>query len=83
MLPNTHRFRNLAITNLGACFSFKAYFTRWIADSTKRAPWLLDEVQSLLLTSAQAAAKQCDGGSDGVTCGEHWTAGSVWDSTLR
>lgn len=36
---------------------------------------------ALLKPSAQAAAAQCDGGTDGVTCGEHWTAGSTWDGT--
>jgi mannan endo-1,6-alpha-mannosidase len=34
---------------------------------------------SYLRPSAAAAAAQCDGGTDGVTCGQHWTAGSTWD----
>jgi len=59
--------------------SFKAYLARWMAATTKIAPFTASYSLPLLKSSAQAAAQQCDGGSDGVTCGEHWTAGSTWD----
>lgn len=60
--------------------SFKAYLSRWMAASTKVAPWTHDIIMPLIGASAQAAARQCDGGSDGVTCGTKWTA-STWDGT--
>jgi hypothetical protein len=60
--------------------SFKAYLSRWMAASTKLAPFVSDLVSTYLSTSAQAAAKSCSGGTDGVTCGTKWTTGS-WDNT--
>ncbi|KAF2151021.1 glycoside hydrolase family 76 protein [Myriangium duriaei CBS 260.36] len=60
--------------------SFKAYFSRWMAASLKVAPFLEASMKPYLITSAQAAAQQCNGGSDGSTCGIHWTA-STWDGT--
>jgi len=60
--------------------SFKAYLSRWMAASTKVAPFVSDLVDTYLSTSAAAAAKSCSGGSDGVTCGTKWTTGS-WDGT--
>jgi mannan endo-1,6-alpha-mannosidase len=61
--------------------SFKAYLSRWMAGTAQLAPFTHDTIMALLKPSAQAAASQCDGGTDGVTCGEHWTAGSTWDGT--
>ncbi|EME80593.1 glycoside hydrolase family 76 protein [Pseudocercospora fijiensis CIRAD86] len=61
--------------------SFKAYFARWMAESTKRLPELYDLVQPYLATSAQAAAAQCSGGDDKTTCGTKWTTNGVWDGT--
>lgn len=52
-----------------------------MAASTKVAPWLYDDIQPYLAASAIAAAAQCDGGSDGVTCGTKWTTNGVWDGT--
>lgn len=52
-----------------------------MAASTKVAPWLYDDIQPYLAASAVAAAAQCDGGSDGVTCGTKWTTNGVWDGT--
>ncbi|TVY58987.1 Mannan endo-1,6-alpha-mannosidase DCW1 [Lachnellula suecica] len=70
---------------IGTCdtdqLSFKAYFSRWLAGTTKLAPFTRTSILALLTTSAAAAAEQCDGGTDGVTCGEHWTEGSTWDGT--
>lgn len=51
-----------------------------MAASIKVAPWLEPSIRPYLVTSAEAAAAQCNGGSDGVTCGTKWTA-STWDGT--
>ena len=73
------------VNTVGTCdndqFTFKAYFSRWLAGTTQLAPYTRTQIMAWLAPSASAAAEQCDGGSDGDTCGEHWTAGSVWDST--
>lgn len=61
--------------------SFKAPYSRFLAASVKFAPWLYDQIQPYLVTSAQAAAAQCNGGSDGITCGTVWTNNGVWDGT--
>lgn len=37
--------------------TFKAYLSRWMAASTKVAPWTADTIMPLLAASAQAAAK--------------------------
>lgn len=61
--------------------SFKAYLSRWMAATTKMAPFTYDKVMSLLKPSAIPAAKQCTGGSSGNMCGISWTSGSGWDGT--
>lgn len=60
-------------------FSFKAYLSRWMAASTKFAPFTYDLIMPRLKASALAAAAQCIGGTDGTTCGTKWTAGPKWD----
>ncbi|KAI0189482.1 glycosyl hydrolase family 76-domain-containing protein [Astrocystis sublimbata] len=45
--------------------SFKAYLSRWMAATTKWAPWTFDRVKKLLRNSAKAAVKQCTGGDNG------------------
>jgi mannan endo-1,6-alpha-mannosidase len=71
------------VNTVGTCDtdqqSFKAYLSRWLAATTKIAPFTRSSILPLLQTSAAAAAAQCDGGDDGTTCGEHWTAGSTYD----
>ncbi|KAF2499198.1 mannan endo-1,6-alpha-mannosidase [Lophium mytilinum] len=62
--------------------SFKAYLARWMAATTKVAPWTHDLIMPKLEASAQAAAKQCSGGTDGVTCGQKWTTNGVWDGSF-
>lgn len=52
-----------------------------MAASTKVAPWLDDQIQPYLIASAQAAAAQCSGGTDGVTCGTKWYDNGTWDGT--
>lgn len=61
-------------------FSFKAYLTRWMAATTKVAPYTYDTIMPVLKSSAQAAAKQCDGDTNGRTCGLSWSSGT-WDGT--
>jgi len=62
-------------------FSFKAYLSRWMAASTKFAPFTYNLVMPKLRASAQAAAQQCSGGTDGTTCGQKWTMGTTWDKS--
>ncbi len=65
--------------------SFKAYLTRWMAASTKLAPFIFDRVKAALETSAKAAAEQCSGSPaerpNGRMCGLSWSQGAVWDGT--
>jgi len=64
--------------------SFKAYLSRWMAASTKMAPFIYDTVSAALMKSAVAAAAQCTGGSSGRECGLKWTENgkqAVWDGT--
>ncbi|TVY31561.1 Mannan endo-1,6-alpha-mannosidase, partial [Lachnellula occidentalis] len=61
--------------------SFKAHLSRWMVATAQLVPDTHDTIMALLRPSAKAAAAQCDGGTDGVTCGQHWTAGSTWDGT--
>ncbi|KAI9750954.1 MAG: hypothetical protein M4579_006234 [Chaenotheca gracillima] len=60
--------------------SFKAYLSRWLAASTKVAPFITNQVMPLLQASARGAAQQCSGGTDGVTCGIKWTQ-AAWDGS--
>ncbi|KAF7920529.1 uncharacterized protein EAE97_011422 [Botrytis byssoidea] len=64
-------------------FSFKAFLTRWLAGTTKMAPYTYDLIMPYLKASAVAAAKQCSGPSpfDGRTCGLSWSKGTDWDGT--
>lgn len=61
--------------------SFKAYLSRWMAATTKVAPWTSDQILPLLASSAQAAAQSCSGGNDGNVCGTKWTQAG-WDGTF-
>jgi mannan endo-1,6-alpha-mannosidase len=62
--------------------SFKAYLSRWMAASTKMAPFLYESVMARLRPSAVAAAAQCSGGDNGRTCGLKWTQNVTWDGTF-
>ena len=62
-------------------YSFKAYLSRWMAATTKLAPWTYDTIMPKLKASATAAAAQCSGGSSGTLCGMKWTQGSTYDGT--
>ena len=73
------------VDTTGTCdtdqLSFKGYLSRWLAATTKLAPYTNTQIMAWLAPSATAAAEQCDGGTDGTTCGEHWTDGSSYDGT--
>ncbi|KAI1154163.1 glycosyl hydrolase family 76-domain-containing protein [Nemania diffusa] len=63
--------------------SFKAYLSRWMAATTKWAPWTFDRIKRLLRNSAEAAVKQCTGGDNGRMCGLKWANNSgQWDGTV-
>lgn len=62
-------------------YSFKAYLSRWMAASTKYAPFMYDIVMPKLRASAIAAVQQCSGGSNGQMCGMKWTQGATWDGS--
>jgi mannan endo-1,6-alpha-mannosidase len=59
--------------------SFKAYLARFMAAASKLAPFLYDQMEPYMQASATAATQQCDGGSDGTSCGLQWTKGSQYD----
>lgn len=61
--------------------SFKAYLSRWMAATTKWAPWTSTTIMPLLNASAIAAAKQCTGGDNGQMCGLRWTDNGKWDGS--
>lgn len=62
--------------------SFKAYLSRWMAATTKWAPWTYDVIKPLLAHSAVAAAKTCTGGDNNRMCGLRWVNNSgVWDGS--
>ncbi|CAK7221988.1 hypothetical protein SCUCBS95973_004687 [Sporothrix curviconia] len=61
--------------------SFKAYLSRWMAATTKWAPWTSTTIMPLLNASAIAAASQCTGGDNGQMCGLKWTDSGKWDGS--
>lgn len=77
--------QEVACEGVGRCDvdqqSFKAYLARWMAATTKMAPWTYDAVIAKLRPSAVAAALQCSGGDNGRTCGLKWTNGAAWDGS--
>lgn len=62
-------------------FSQKAFLTRWMAATTKVAPWSYEPIMRRLRASAQAAAQQCCGGANGRQCGLSWAKRGAWDGT--
>lgn len=56
--------------------SFKAYFSRWLADTAILAPFTHDLIMPKLAKSAQAAIKVCTGGATGTQCGQRWSTGT-------
>lgn len=63
--------------------SFKAYLSRWLAATTKTAPFTAEPIKALLKTSAVAAAQQCTGTNPRPnTCGQKWTQGAKYDGSV-
>lgn len=60
--------------------SFKGYLHRWMSTATRVAPFIHDQVMTVLKTSTEAAVKQCTGGDSGRVCGFQWSSG-VYDGT--
>lgn len=60
--------------------SFKAYLSRWLASTTKLAPFTFPIIKPLLAASAQGAMAQCSGGKTGRVCGVKWAEGK-WDGS--
>jgi mannan endo-1,6-alpha-mannosidase len=83
--PENNIMQEVACENNGKCdvdqHSFKAYLARWMAATTKMAPFTYDAIMAKLAPSAQAAAQQCSGGDNGRTCGLKWTMGNTWDGS--
>ena len=52
--------------------SFKAYLSRWMAVTSILAPFTAEQIMPKLKASAQGAAGQCIGGTNGRTCGRRW-----------
>lgn len=61
--------------------SFKAYFSRWLADTAILAPFTHDIIMPKLAKSAKAAVKVCTAGDTGTQCGQKWSTG-VNDGSL-
>jgi mannan endo-1,6-alpha-mannosidase len=53
--------------------SFKGYLARWMAATTKVAPFTSDWVMPKLQTSAKAAVGTCTAGNNQNQCGLKWT----------
>lgn len=83
--PKDNIMQEVACENNGLCnvdqHSFKAYLARWMAATTKMAPYTFGAIMAKLGPSAVAAAQQCSGGENGRTCGLRWTMGNVWDGS--
>ncbi|KAF1930061.1 glycoside hydrolase family 76 protein [Didymella exigua CBS 183.55] len=60
--------------------SFKAYLSRFMAQTAAVAPFTKDSINKYLTASAVGAAKSCSGGDNKATCGSKWYTGS-WDGT--
>lgn len=61
-------------------YSFKAYLSRWLAQTSILVPELGPRIRGLLNASAVAAAGVCTGGGDNITCGARWYL-DHWDGT--
>ncbi|KXH40557.1 glycoside hydrolase family 76 [Colletotrichum nymphaeae SA-01] len=58
----------------------KGYVHRWLSVATQVAPFLSEKVLTVLRSSAQAAAKQCQDNSKGTTtCGFYWSDAEFTD----
>lgn len=62
--------------------SFKGYVHRWLSVVTQIAPFTRDKILPVLRKSAEAAVRQCTGGSSGRACGFYWTSGQYVDPAV-
>lgn len=53
-------------------YSFKAYLSRWLAQTSILVPLSSAGIRQVLRTSAAAAAETCIGGINNITCGARW-----------
>ena len=60
--------------------SFKAYLARWSAVTMTLAPFMWPQIYPQLQASANGAAGQCVGGSNGRMCGRQWYS-TTWDGS--
>lgn len=60
--------------------SFKAHLSQWLAATAQLVPARYETIFPYLRASAVGAAGQCDGGSNGITCGREWNT-TVYDNT--
>ncbi|KAI7272087.1 glycoside hydrolase family 76 protein [Hortaea werneckii] len=61
-------------------FTFKGFTMRWLAVVAQLVPSTASTIWPLIRASAKGAAGQCDGGTDGVTCGMTWNT-TTWDGS--
>lgn len=84
--PNGGPMVEIQCEDSGSCdtdeLSFKAYLSRWMAQSAVLAPMIETAMMSKLQASAEKAAAACTGNFNGRTsiCGAKWTTGA-WDGT--
>jgi mannan endo-1,6-alpha-mannosidase len=55
--------------------TFKGFMHRWMASAGQLAPYAMNDIQSVLKTSAAAAVKTCTGGPQGTLCSMNWATG--------
>jgi mannan endo-1,6-alpha-mannosidase len=60
--------------------SFKAYLSRWMAVTSVIAPFTAGSIVPKLQASANGAAGQCNGGTNGRMCGRQWWT-TTWDGS--
>ncbi|KAK3113004.1 hypothetical protein LTR53_010122 [Teratosphaeriaceae sp. CCFEE 6253] len=61
-------------------WTFKSFVMRWLALTAQLVPDTATTIWPYIQASGQGAAGQCDGGSDGITCGFRWNS-TTWDGT--
>jgi mannan endo-1,6-alpha-mannosidase len=77
-------FVEVACEPFGTCalngYTFKGFVLRWLALTAQLVPDLAGTIWPYIEASAKGAAGQCDGGTDGITCGAEWNT-TTWDGT--
>ena len=84
--PENKVMYEVACEGPGTCntdnYSFKAYLSRWLAQTMKVAPFTRDLILPRLKSTATAAAAQCKGGKDQTLCGMKWYENGKYDGTF-